>query len=122
MLVLVELEVVEVLVVVVDVVLVVVVVVDVELVVVVVVDVVLVVVVVVDVVLVVVVVVDVLVLVLVVLLVVDVEVVAGPVNWKLCGVASIRSSPSIPPALPIGAMFGGVPPTLTSRNTSPGPT
>ena len=74
------------------------------------------------VVLVVVVVVDVLVLVLVVLLVVDVVVVAGPVNWKLCGVASIRSSPSIPPALPIGAMFGGVPPTLTSRNTSPGPT
>ena len=77
-------------------------------------------VVVVDVVLVVVVVVDV--LVLVVLLVVDVEVVAGPVNWKLCGVASIRSSPRIPAALPIGAMFGGVPTTLTSRNTSPGPT
>jgi hypothetical protein len=102
-LVLVELEVVEVLVVVVDVVLVVVVVVDVELVVVVVVDV-------------------VLVLVLVVLLVVDVVVVAGPVNWKLCGVASIRSSPSIPAALPIATMFGGVPPTLTSRNTSPGPT
>ena len=102
MLVLVELEVVEVLVVVVDVVLVVVVVVDV--------------------VLVVLVVVDVLVLVLVVLLVVDVVVVAGPVNWKLCGVASIRSSPSIPAARPIGAMFGGVPTTLTSRNTSPGPT